>query len=301
MQNEDVEVIKEVITKIDIPEKENIEDFELDFITSSAISRINVKFLIFYIPIFWFSGMITLNFWIYPSMNNINWITEIILFPLKLLGSIYLFIISCTLFTKLFLIFINLIHYPKEGIFRAEEGDYDYEFWRLRIELKKLVVWLCNNSPLPWIDTLAFRWFGTHIDFSSHLLDAWVDVEFIKFGRKITIGQGAVVMSSMVVGNYLIIKEVEFEDYAVIGGVSTIAPGTKVGEDSVVGAFSTTSIKQNLEPGWIYFGIPVIKLKENKYAEIRQNIIAKRDVDKEEKYYVETEINIDEDKKEIAE
>ncbi|TXT57077.1 MAG: hypothetical protein BAJALOKI2v1_550010 [Promethearchaeota archaeon] len=300
MVEKDLEVIKQVITRIELPEKENIEDFELDFITSSAISKISIKFLLFYIPIVWFSGMITLSFWIYPTINSVNWILEIFFFPLKLIMSIYLFIILCAIITRLCLTFINLIHRPREGIFKAEEGNYDYEFWRLRIELKKLVIWLMNNSPLPWIDTLGFRWFGTRIDFSSHLLDAWVDVEFLEFGRKVTIGQGAVVMSSMVVGNYLIIKKVKFEDFTVIGGVSTVAPGTHVGEDSVIGAFSTTSFKQELEPGWIYFGIPVIKLKENKYAEIRQNIIAKRDVDKEEKYYVETDINIDEEKKDLA-
>ena len=137
------------------------------------------------------------------------------------------------------------------------------------------------------------------MDFSSHLTDAWVDIEFIKFGRKVTVGQGAVVMSSMIVGKYLIIKECVFDEYTVIGGVSTIAPGTIIGKDTILGALSTTNYKQLLEEGWIYFGIPGIKLKPNKFAEEKSEIIVKRDVDTKTKYEVKKKINIDEDKREL--
>jgi len=39
------------------------------------------------------------------------------------------------------------------------------------------------------------------------------------------IGQGAVVMSSMVVGKYLIIKKVILDDYTVVGGMACVSPG----------------------------------------------------------------------------
>lgn len=112
------------------------------------------------------------------------------------------------------------------------------------------------------------------------------------------IGQGANLMSSMVVGKYLIISRIILDDYALVGGHTTIAPGTIVGKDTVVAAVSITTFNQVLEPGYIYIGIPVIKLKPNKYAESRRDIIVKRDVDKEVKFHVEHEVNIEEDKKE---
>ena len=89
-----------------------------------------------------------------------NWLLTIVFLPLNILGMYSVFILSCLLFTKLMLVLVNLIHKPKEGIFKAEIRDTDYEFWMLRIELKKLVLWLIRNCPLPYIDALAFRWFG---------------------------------------------------------------------------------------------------------------------------------------------
>ncbi|MHA1439539.1 MAG: hypothetical protein ACTSPD_18370 [Promethearchaeota archaeon] len=288
------------INKSEHLDNSNKEDFALDFSTSSAISSISLKFLFLYIPIFWFGGILAATY-LYAYFANVeNWILSIIFLPMALISIWFLFVFGCLLFTKLLLIFINLIHKPKEGIFRAEKGNTDFEFWRLRIELKKIGVWLMNQWPLPWMDSLAFRWFGVKMDFSSHLQDAWVDVEFIKFGRKVMVGQGAVVMSSMVVGKYLIIKKVIFDDYAIIGGQATVAPGTIIGKDTILGACTSTTYNQILEPGWIYFGIPPRKLKPNKYAETRTEAIIKKDVDEEKKFEIQHDINIDEDKKELA-
>ncbi|MEJ2250358.1 MAG: hypothetical protein P8Y97_11990 [Candidatus Lokiarchaeota archaeon] len=246
-------------------------DYSIDFITSSAISRVNVKFLIVYIPIIWFSGILV-GIYLYSFTifrTPADWIYFFLLFPAHIMAMFIIFILGCMIFSKLILILINLIHRPKEGIFKAELGDPDFEFWCLRIEIKKLVIWLMNNSPIPWLDVLAYRWFGINIDFSSHLQDAWCDIEFVEFGRRVMIGQGAVVMSSMVVGKYLIIKKVSFGDYSLIGGQSTVAPGTIVGRDTVLGACLNSAFNQICEPGWVYAGIPARKLKRNEFAEER--------------------------------
>jgi carbonic anhydrase/acetyltransferase-like protein (isoleucine patch superfamily) len=103
-------------------------------------------------------------------------------------------------------------------------------------------------------------------------------------------------MSSMIIGRYLIIKKVIFDDYVVVGGQATIAPGTIIGKDTVIGALSTTNFLQYLEESWIYFGIPAIQLKPNKFAESRKDIIKKVDVDEVRKYKVKHEINIENDK-----
>jgi len=272
------------------------EDLAIDFTTSSAISRVNSKFLAVYLPIFWLAGLTVSILW-YWYLFDRNWIYILSFLPVMLIGSIYLFILACIIFSKLLLILVNLIHRPKEGIFRAEIGDTDFEFWALRTELKKIALWFMRNSPLPWTDVFALKIFGVNMDASSHLNDAWCDAEFIKFGRKNLIGQGATIMSSMVVGKYLIIKKVVCDDYIMIGGHTTIAPGTIMGKESVIGAISSTTFNQVLEPNWVYFGIPAIKLKENKYAEERRDVILKRDVDEAQKFEIEHEINIDKDKK----
>ena len=134
-------------------------------------------------------------------------------------------------------------------------------------------------------------------DFSSHLNDTWCDAEFVDFGRNCLVGQGATVMSSMVVGKYLIIKRVIFDDFVLVGGQSTIAPGTIIEHDGFIGALSTTTYNQVLEPEWIYFGIPAIKLKKNKYSATRRDVITRRSVDDETKVEEITEVHVDEDKR----
>jgi len=295
-KEEEIEKIQDEPIDID---NLSTKDLALDFTTSSAISRINIKFLAVYLPIFWLAGLMVSIYWYEYATYGIKWSTLLFL-PISLLFMLYIFVLGCLLFSKLLLILINLIHKPKEGIFLAEIGDTDFEFWKLRIELKKIVLWLLRNSPMPWIDVLGFRWFGINIDFSSHLTDAWVDAEFVNFGRKVLIGQGATIMSSMVVGKYLIIKKVIFDDYVMVGGHTTIAPGTIIGSDGMIAAISNTIYDQVLEPSWVYFGIPGIKLRENRYAEERRDVIIKRDVDDEKKFEMVHEVNIDEDKKELV-
>ncbi|MBY8985315.1 MAG: hypothetical protein KGD65_09625 [Candidatus Lokiarchaeota archaeon] len=276
------------------------EDLALDFTTSSVISRVNIKFLVVYIPIFWLSGMLdTIIFYTFTSLVR-NVFVMVFFLPTMLIIMWFIFILGCFFFSKLFLILINLIHKPREGIFKAEVGDPDFEFWSLRTEIKKIVLWFLRNWPLPWADILAFKFFGVKMSLSSSLYDSWCDSEFITFGRRVLIGQGVTIMSSQIVGSYLIIKNVIFGDYSLIGGHSTIAPGTIVGEDTFVSALSTSVYSQILEPGWIYIGIPCIKLKPNKYAESHREILMKRDVDEEEKFEIEYEVNIDDDKKDLV-
>jgi acetyltransferase-like isoleucine patch superfamily enzyme len=288
--------------------EENEDEYIIDFITSSAISRVNLKFLIVYIPIIWISGIMTLlYFWTFFDTNLLIYFYgkqtyDLVIFfcllPAHVFAMFTIFTFGCLIMSKLILVIVNLIHRPKEGIFRAELGDNDFEFWCLRIEIKKLVIWLMNNWPLPWADIFAFRWFGIKIDSSSHLLDAWCDIEFVEFGRRVMVGQGAVIMSSMVVGKYLIIKKVILDDHTVIGGESTIAPGTIVGKESVTGAVTCTLFNQMIEPRWVYAGIPARKLKPNEYAIERRDIISKKHVDRDKEKLVKHEVNIEEEKKE---
>lgn len=279
-------------------EKES-PDLTIDFITSSAIGRINFRFLLIYIPIFWLGGLTTMIYAVSFIPRLKYWIASLLYLPASIFFMICLFIMGCVFFSKLLLVLINLLHKPREGIFKAEKGCKEFEFWQIRIQLKKISIWLLNNCPLPWMDVLAFRWFGVKVDFSSHMIDAWVDTEFIDFGRKVMIGQGAVVMSSMILGKYLIIKKVYLDDYTVVGGQTSVSPGTIIGQDTVLGALSTTTFNQVLEQSWIYFGFPAKKLKVNKFAEEKPSSIKKIDVDNAVAYNVDFDINIDEDKRDL--
>lgn len=301
---EEKEEIKEV-NYHNLEDKE--EEFILDFTTSSAISRVNIKFLAVYLPLFWICGLGVAIFW-YEWTKNLppiqedwtRWFGTIVYLPFAFLCMYFIFILEAIFFSKLFLTLVNLIHKPKEGIFRAELGDTDFEFWCLRTELKKFVFFLIRNCPIPWIDVLALKWFGVQIDTSSHLNDAWCDGEFMRFGRRVMAGQASVLMSSMVVGNYLIIKNITLDDYIVVGGISTIAPGTIFGRDTVIGAVSITTYDQFLESGWIFSGIPARKYKPNELHEMRRDVIAKIDVDGEQRVDVEHMVNVDEDKKDLV-
>ncbi len=44
-------------------EEDDDNEFVIDFTTSSAIHRVSLKFLVVYIPIFWFSGIAVATFW----------------------------------------------------------------------------------------------------------------------------------------------------------------------------------------------------------------------------------------------
>jgi len=285
--------------------KENLKnadkvDYTIDFVTSSATNRISMKFLIFYIPILWISGYMVVAAFFGVSLIINNWIITMFLLPIWLFALYFVFVFGVLISTKVFLLMINMIHKPKEGIFLAEESDKDYKFWRMRVELKKIVFWLMNNGPLPWIVMVGFKWLGIKVDFSSHMHDAWSDGSFIEFGRNVIVGQGAVVMSSMIVGKYLIIKKVILGDNTVVGGISNVSPGTVMGKESVIGGLTTTIPNQIIEPEWIYLGSQIArKLKPNKYAEQRRDVIIQKYVDEEIKYEVKQEINIDEDKKKL--
>lgn len=265
------------VNNTNINKNESGNPYALDFVTSSAISRINLKFLILYIPILWVGGILTISAWL-GFLFYIPFILVLILLPLLFLALYFVFVFEVILMTKLFLILINLIHKPNEGIFPAIMRNNDFEFWCLRIEIKKIGVWLLNNCPLPWADAWAFRWFGMKMDFSSHLMDAWVDVEQVEFGHDVMVGQGAAVMSSMVIGNYLIIKKIVFDDYSVIGGQSTIAPGTIFGKDTMLGAASYTIYNQILDASYIYFGMPARKLHANQLA-VSTSSVVKKEID----------------------
>ncbi|KKN01369.1 hypothetical protein LCGC14_1128460 [marine sediment metagenome] len=166
---------------------------------------------------------------------------------------------------KLLLIILNLIHNPKEGLFKINDKNNDYLFFCLRITIKKYVFWIWNNFCFPWVNNLAFKICGIKADFKSTMFDGWSDVEFIDFGDNIMIGQGAQIFSSMIVRinnvDYLLIKKVVVGDHVVLGANSIVSPGSIIGKGATLGVWTVTQINQILDSDWIYIGNPARKYK----------------------------------------
>ncbi|WP_371806598.1 DapH/DapD/GlmU-related protein [Candidatus Lokiarchaeum ossiferum] len=186
-----------------------------------------------------------------------------LILPIFIFLIYFIFFVSVVLWSALILKIVNLIHTPKEGIFPRDNKNRDYKFWSLRAVIKKFPLWVCHNvGPFPWTDVFAMKVFGNHVTYKSPVFDAWVDAEFMDIGRGTTIGQGVVIMTSMITTDFLIIKRVKIGKNAVIGAHSVISPGTKIGDNAIIGALSATEIDQEIENDFVYMGNPARKIRK---------------------------------------
>jgi len=193
------------------------------------------------------------------------WIDPLIIvcfLPISLVIYYLNFIYFLLLFGKLILILTNLIHQPKEGIFQRSSKDKDFLFYLLRRNLKSFVLRIFNYFPLPWAKILALKLFNITIPYKTGVLDSFIDSDFIEIGNNTILGEGSIIMSSMVLGDFLLIKKVILKDGCTIGAFSVIAPGTIVEEGVILGMGSFTKINQRLEKGFIHFGRPAKKWKK---------------------------------------
>ncbi|MFX1259920.1 MAG: hypothetical protein ACFFAN_18880 [Promethearchaeota archaeon] len=161
------------------------------------------------------------------------------------------------------MIFINLIHKPKEGVFNRNKKDKDYCFWSLRAVVKKWPIWLARQLNLPILEMLVFKVLGIKSPKSNSLNEGWVDCEFVEFGKNVKIGQGSVVMSNIIIKDKLIVKKVILKDNVIVGAHSLVSPGTIIEPNTTLDAISMTSINQHLESNSIYSGTPAKKIMEN--------------------------------------
>jgi hypothetical protein len=199
-----------------------------------------------------------------------------------------LYILVSLLLGKMTLIILNMLHKPKEGLFRADHKNNDYKFYCLRYSVKKFIFWIWNNFCFPWAANLAFKLCDMRADYKSTLFDGWSDLEFIYYGNNMMIGQGAVVLSSMIIRidkiDYLLIKKVIIGDHVVLGGHSIVAPGTVIGKGTTLGIWAVTNIGQRLDPNWIYIGKPARKYQPtDKAREESKKVLIRRLVDTNER------------------
>ncbi|MHA1478969.1 MAG: hypothetical protein ACTSPU_12300 [Promethearchaeota archaeon] len=84
--------------KKDAENEEDDSDFIIDFTTSSAINRVSLKFLVVYIPIFWFSGIAVATFWYGYTVSSSALDNKIVIFA----SNIIRFLVSIHLYLFLF-------------------------------------------------------------------------------------------------------------------------------------------------------------------------------------------------------
>lgn len=222
-------------------------------------------YLVHYILLMWISLIPPiLEFWWYWNFFlTVNQILIFVFLPLELYVVYLILVFSSMLFAKIMLIFINLIHKPKEGVFKRDPKNKDYAYWSLRNTIKKWPAWISHTFPIPWHDIILMKLFGTKTNFSNIFFDGWLNCEFVELGKNVSIGQGAVVSSSMIIGNYLIIKKIVLEDNTMVGTHSVLSPGSIMRKNSILSGYSSTNVGQELEEGWIYLGLPAKKYREN--------------------------------------
>ena len=195
------------------------------------------------------------------------WIPTIVIIcflPVSIVLYYGIFFLLLLFFSKLYLIIINLIHKPKEGIFKRSLNDKDFLFFLLRRNLKRFTLKIYNYFPLPWAKLLALRILGIKISYNIGVLDSYIDSDFVEIGNNVILGEGSIIMSSMIIGNLFLIKKVILKDGCTIGAFSVISPGTVVEEGAILGMGSYTQVNQYLKQNSIHVGRPAKSWEINK-------------------------------------
>jgi carbonic anhydrase/acetyltransferase-like protein (isoleucine patch superfamily) len=255
-ENNDTSNFKDIDNSIDIT-KIPITTNAFKWTFSSSLLYLMLHFLTIVMP-----TVMVLTFFSFAMDSNLfSWRISLIFIDILAWWGAYLLI--SLLLGKLFLVVLKLIHKPQEGFFKIDRKDKDYSHFCLRVTVKKFIFLIWNNFCFPWVNNYAFKMCDIKADFKSTMFDGWSDVEFIEFGNNIMIGQGAQVLSAIIVRldnvDYLLLKKVIVGDHVVLGANSIVSPGTIIGKGATLGVWTITHINQILDPDWIYIGNPAQK------------------------------------------
>ena len=228
--------------------------------------KIRKRHFVGYLLHIWFSLIppvfLELGFaWIWKEIDNI-WIT-IFLVPFDLILMYYLFVLTAIGIMQLRLIFLKLLHKPREGIFPRRITNPDFKFYCLRNYTRLFPSYLISSTPFPWFRrSLYFLAFGIKVGKSGINWDVWITPEFVDIGKNVIIGHSSVLLSCLLEEDKLIIKTIYIDDNAIVGAKSTLLPGTHIKEGTIIGAGSYTLPFQQLKPNSVYFGNPVEYVKK---------------------------------------
>jgi acetyltransferase-like isoleucine patch superfamily enzyme len=212
-----------------------------------------------FIPCSLFEYWYVIHFW----SETLIWLF-FLLIPLNALVAIYIIQFSAILASVLNLKVINLIHAPKEGIFKRSLEDRDYLFWNIRNIIKKWPLYVMASNPFPWFkNRFTLRFFGVKIGRRTICDNSWISSEFVSIGKNVIIGMNSSVLSFGIEQDNFILKKVSVENNVVIGAKCVLLPGTLMKQNASLSAHSYTNHNAILEENSIYKGHPA-KLKNIK-------------------------------------
>ncbi|MHA1819434.1 MAG: acyltransferase [Promethearchaeota archaeon] len=185
----------------------------------------------------------------------------ILVSPLYILGLYYILIICSIIIMKIGIMFLNLRHKPREGIFARDIKNKDYKYLSLRNYARLFPSYLIASTPFPWFRTyLFYRAFGIKMDNKGIHWDCWITPEMVTLGKNVIIGHNSLILSHIIENDKLIIKRVILEDNVTIGTKVEIMPGTIIGKNTIVNGGSYTLPLQKLEANAVYSGGPARKV-----------------------------------------
>jgi acetyltransferase-like isoleucine patch superfamily enzyme len=199
--------------------------------------------------------------WFFWQFFHILNLTFYILFPFVFFIAIIVLILSSGVLAKIFLVVINLLHKPREGVFLRNKKDKDYCYWSLRAVVRKWPTWLARQVSLPFFELVLLKMLGVKCSFSNSLYEGWIDCEFIEIGRNVKIGQGSFITSNIIIQDKLILKKITIKNNVIIGAHSIVLPGTIIESNTILDVISMTTINQKLESNAVYRGYPAKKVE----------------------------------------
>ena len=229
--------------------------------------RIRNRYLILYIVIIILSFIpcSLFEYWYFTFFwsERLIWVFFILL-PFNALVAIYIIQFSAILASVLILKVVNLIHAPKEGIFKRSLEDRDYIFWNIRNIIKKWPLYIMASNPFPWFkNRFTLRFFGVKIGKKTICDNSWISSEFVSIGKNVIIGMNSSVLSFGIEQDNLILKKVRVESDVLIGAKCVLLPGTLIKRNVKLSAHSYTNHNAVLEEDSIYIGHPA-KIKREK-------------------------------------
>lgn len=228
--------------------------------------RIRNKYIFLYLAVIILSfipcSVFEYVYYVYLFSESLIWLFFLLL-PLNVTILIYILQISAILISVLFLKFINLIHSPKEGIFKRDVRDKDYLFWNIRNIVKKWPLYITASNPFPWLkNRFTLRFFGVKIGKKCLCDNCWISSEFVSIGKNCIIGLSSLIISFGIEAENFILKKIIIEDNVILGAKSILLPGTTVKQNAKLSACSSTNYNDILEENLIYKGIPAKLCKE---------------------------------------
>ncbi|MGQ4872874.1 MAG: hypothetical protein ACP6IY_02255 [Promethearchaeia archaeon] len=244
--------------------EKNKEIYDFKFISTSGVYKTPFSLIIFIQLYVGFIVILLANLWLINSYYYLltekffyemdiepQWWLWLLL-PLNIYGNLFLFTFTVILFSSL----INKMLPPsKEGVFLKGSPEWraiHRRFWNAYFPL-----WLARALPLPWVDIVAYHFFGTRIGKNVVAYEGYIDPDLVEIGDYTMTSLHICIFSHLIFHDRIYVKKVKIGKYCIVGPQTIITPGTIMQNEAILGANSYTWPGQELEENLIHVGTPV--------------------------------------------